>query len=311
VVSFGAAAALFGLPQEFLQQLVKDRFGRYVELLPKNLQAVEAGMRYVEEHVPQRADYQLHLPPPAENVTVISGNQAVSLGALVAGCRFFAGYPITPATEIMEFLVAELPKVGGNLIQAEDEMAALGMVLGASFTGKKAMTSTSGPGFSLMQELLGLGIMAELPCVVADIQRAAPTYADRPAGDLYIAAVGGHGTAAHRHRPTSVEDCFYRSSTPSTWQSIRRRSSSSDTVLAVRPRASSADLSQVQSSIIQSAQRSCPERGERLRTLRADRDRRLADGHPRHGRRSVRRDRPGTQYRRPATLRRQDPSRDD
>jgi 2-oxoglutarate ferredoxin oxidoreductase subunit alpha len=253
VVSFGAAAALFGLPQEFLHQLVKDRFGRYVELLPKNLEAVEAGMRYVEEHIPQRADYQLTLPPPAENVMVVSGNQAVSLGALVAGCRFFAGYPITPASDIMEFLVAELPKVGGDSIQAEDEMAALGMVLGASYAGKKAMTSTSGPGFSLMQELLGLGIMAELPCVVADIQRAGPSTGmptRHEQGDLYMACVGGHGEAPRIViAPTSVEDCFYqiinafnlaeKYQTPVVFLS--------DTVLAVRTQSiPKPDLTQIQ-----------------------------------------------------------------
>jgi 2-oxoglutarate/2-oxoacid ferredoxin oxidoreductase subunit alpha len=145
---------------------------------------------------------------------VVSGNQAVSLGALVAGCRFFAGYPITPASDIMEFLVAELPKVGGDSVQAEDEMAALGMVLGASFTGKKAMTSTSGPGFSLMQELLGLAIVAELPCVIADIQRAGPSTGmptRHEQGDLFLAALGAHGEAPRIViAPTSVEDCFYQ-----------------------------------------------------------------------------------------------------
>lgn len=253
VVSFGAAAALFGLPQEFLTKLVQDRFGKYVELLPKNLEAVEAGMRYVEENVPQRDHYALELPPPTENVTVVSGNQAISLGALVAGCRFFAGYPITPASDIMEFLVAELPKVGGDSIQAEDEMAALGMVLGASYTGKKAMTSTAGPGFSLMQELLGLAIMAELPCVVADVQRAGPSTGmptRHEQGDLYIAAVGGHGEAPRIVlAPTSVEDCFYQ--TINAFNLAEKYQTPvillSDTVLAVRTQSiPKPDLSQVQ-----------------------------------------------------------------
>ena len=212
VVGFGAAAALFGLPREYLHKLVQDRFGKYVELLPKNLESVDAGMRYVEENIPERANYQLELPSPAENIVVVSGNQAVGLGALVAGCRFFAGYPITPASDIMEFLVAELPRVGGDSVQAEDEMAALGMVLGAAYAGKKAMTSTSGPGFSLMQELLGLGIMAELPCVIADIQRAGPSTGmptRHEQGDLNIAAIGAHGEAPRIViAPVSVEDCF-------------------------------------------------------------------------------------------------------
>ena len=88
---------------------------------------------------------------------MLSGNQAVALGALVAGCRRYAGYPITPATDIMEFLADELPKVGGAVVQAEDEIAAIGMVLGASYAGKKSMTATSGPGISLMTEMLGSG----------------------------------------------------------------------------------------------------------------------------------------------------------
>lgn len=253
VVSYGAAAALLGLPQSFLSQLVKDRFGRYVELLPKNLEAVEAGMSYVEQHVPQRADYQLQLPPPAENVMVVSGNQAVGLAALVAGCRFFAGYPITPASDIMEFLVAELPKIGGDSVQAEDEMAALGMVLGASFAGKKAMTSTSGPGFSLMQELLGLGIMAELPCVIADVQRAGPSTGmptRHEQGDLNIACVGGHGEAPRIViAPTSVEDCFFQTITAFNLAEKYQTPVVflSDTVLAVRSQSiPRPDLSQVE-----------------------------------------------------------------
>ena len=253
VVAFAAAAALFGLPQQFLTKLVQDRFGKYVELLPKNLEAVEAGMRYVAENISERTPYQLELPPPTENVMVVSGNQALSLGALVAGCRFFAGYPITPASDVMEFLVAELPRLGGDSVQAEDEMAALGMVLGASYAGKKAMTATSGPGFSLMQELLGLGIMAELPCVVADIQRAGPSTGmptRHEQGDLFIAAVGGHGEAPRIVlAPTSVEDCFYQSI--NAFNLAEKYQTPvillSDTVLAVRSQSiPKPDLSQVE-----------------------------------------------------------------
>ena len=126
----------------------------------------------------------------------MSGNQAMAMGALAAGCRVYAGYPITPATDIMEFLAAELPKVGGSVVQAEDEMAAIGMVLGASYAGKKSMTATSGPGISLMTEMLGLACMAEIPSVVMDAQRAGPSTGmptRQEQGDLYLAAFGGHG----------------------------------------------------------------------------------------------------------------------
>ena len=134
------------------------------------------------------------------------------MGSLVAGCRVYAGYPITPATDIMEFLAAELPKVGGAVVQAEDEMAALGMVLGASYAGKKAMTATSGPGFSLMVELMGLAGMAEIPVVIVDAQRAGPSTGmptRHEQGDLYLAALGGHGEIQRIVlAPASVTDCF-------------------------------------------------------------------------------------------------------
>src|SRR5512136_348896 len=105
----------------------------------------------------------------------MNGDLACAEGAISAGCRFFAGYPITPATEIAERMAERLPEVGGNYIQMEDEMASMNAVLGASWGGVKAMTATSGPGFSLMMENIGLGAMTETPCVVADVQRAGPS----------------------------------------------------------------------------------------------------------------------------------------
>lgn len=105
----------------------------------------------------------------------INGDVACAEGAIAAGCRFFAGYPITPATEIAERMSQRLPQVGGTYIQMEDELASMNAILGASWAGVKAMTATSGPGFSLMQENIGLGAMLETPCVVVDIQRAGPS----------------------------------------------------------------------------------------------------------------------------------------
>jgi len=105
----------------------------------------------------------------------INGDVACAEGAISAGCRFFAGYPITPATEIAERMSVQLPQVGGVYIQMEDEIASMNAVLGASWAGVKAMTATSGPGFSLMMENLGLGVMLETPCVLVDIQRAGPS----------------------------------------------------------------------------------------------------------------------------------------
>lgn len=106
---------------------------------------------------------------------MMQGNQACAEGAVRAGCRFFAGYPITPSSEIAESLSVALPMIGGKFIQMEDEMAAMGAVIGASLTGIKAMTATSGPGFSLKQENIGYACMAEVPCVIVDVQRGGPS----------------------------------------------------------------------------------------------------------------------------------------
>jgi 2-oxoglutarate ferredoxin oxidoreductase subunit alpha len=106
---------------------------------------------------------------------LLQGNEAVVEGALRAGCRFFAGYPITPATEISEILSIKLPQVDGTFIQMEDEIASLGAVIGASLAGVKSMTATSGPGFSLMQENLGFAVIAEVPCVIVNVMRGGPS----------------------------------------------------------------------------------------------------------------------------------------
>lgn len=126
----------------------------------------------------------------------MSGDEACAEGAISAGCRFFAGYPITPATEIAERMSVRLPEVGGTYIQMEDELASMAAILGASWGGVRAMTATSGPGFSLMMENIGLGVMLETPCVVVDIQRAGPS-TGLPTltgqGDMMQARWGSHG----------------------------------------------------------------------------------------------------------------------
>jgi len=132
-------------------------------------------------------------------VKLIQGNEACALGAMQAGCRFFAGYPITPATEIMEWMARLLPPERGVFIQMEDEIAALAAVIGASWGGAKAMTATSGPGFSLMQEHVGYAAMTETPCVIVDSQRGGPSTGlpTLPAqGDVMQARWGSHGDRA-------------------------------------------------------------------------------------------------------------------
>jgi len=144
--------------------------------------------------------------------TSTKARNGTSLGAIVAGVRFFAGYPITPASEVMEMLAKHLPRIGGRALQAEDEIASLGMCIGAAFGGQKTLTATSGPGLSLMTELLGLASMAELPIVIVDVQRAGPSTGmptkDGQA-DLNLAVYGAHGDSPRVVlAPQSVSDCF-------------------------------------------------------------------------------------------------------
>ena len=136
------------------------------------------------------------MSPETNSVNFWQGNQACAEAALAAGCRFFAGYPITPASEIAEIMSQQLPKLGGTYIQMEDEIAAISAVIGGAWGGSLSMTATSGPGFSLMQENIGYAIMTETPCVIVDVQRAGPStgQATKAAqGDLMQARWGTHG----------------------------------------------------------------------------------------------------------------------
>ena len=142
----------------------------------------------------------------------IEGNDAMVAGAIAAGARFYAGYPISPSSEVAKGAAAELPKYGGIYIQMEDEISSMAALLGASLAGKKAFTATSGPGVSLMSENLGLGVMSELPCVLYDVQRSGPSTgaATKPAqGDLMQARYGTHGDhSIIALAPSSVQDCY-------------------------------------------------------------------------------------------------------
>lgn len=142
----------------------------------------------------------------------IEGNEAMVAGAIAAGARFYAGYPISPSSEVAKGAAKELPQYGGIYIQMEDEISSMAALLGASLAGKKAFTATSGPGVSLMSENLGLGIMSELPCVLYDVQRSGPSTgaATKPAqGDLMQARYGTHGDhSIIVISPSSVQDCY-------------------------------------------------------------------------------------------------------
>ncbi|MCU0725492.1 MAG: 2-oxoacid:acceptor oxidoreductase subunit alpha [Planctomycetes bacterium] len=140
------------------------------------------------------------------------GDEAAAFGALFAGCRFFGGYPITPASEVAETMARELPRVDGYYVQFEDEIGSIAGVVGAARAGARAMTATSGPGYSLMQENIGYAVMTETPCVVVDVQRSGPStgQATKPAqGDVLQARWGTHGDhEAIALAPNSVQECF-------------------------------------------------------------------------------------------------------
>ena len=210
VLILGVMAGLFGLPPAALEEMVRSRYKRRAELIEKNLEALNYGYEYTKKIQKQdkfwlgTADHMARL--------VMSGNDAITAGALHAGCRYFAGYPITPASDILETMAIQLPRFGGVCLQAEDEMAALASVIGASYVGTKAMTATSGPGFSLMTELLGLASMAEIPVVIVDAQRSGPSTGmptKLEQGDLFQALYGGHGDFPRIVvAPASVQNCF-------------------------------------------------------------------------------------------------------
>ena len=153
-----------------------------------------------------------HLRSLSSTTRFVLGDEAAAYGALFAGCTFFGGYPITPASEVAETMARELPNVDGFYVQFEDEIGSIAAVIGAARAGAKAMTATSGPGFSLMQENIGYAIMTETPCVVVDVQRSGPStgQATKPAqGDVMQARWGTHGDhEIIALAPNSVQECF-------------------------------------------------------------------------------------------------------
>jgi len=214
IVSLGVLQSLFDLPEQGIQGQIRKRFAKKrKELVELNLQAIEVGRKWAQDfraqdgpELPRFFDYEA-----SEAKLVLSGNEATAVAALWAGLKFFAGYPITPASDIMEWLESRLPKVDGVMIQAEDEIASLGMAIGASFAGSKSMTATSGPGISLMIEMIGLAAMAEIPVVVVNVQRGGPSTGiptKTGQSDLLQACHGLHGDAPHVVlAATDVKDC--------------------------------------------------------------------------------------------------------
>jgi 2-oxoglutarate/2-oxoacid ferredoxin oxidoreductase subunit alpha len=154
----------------------------------------------------------LYLRSLAGTEHFIQGDEAAAMGAVFAGCTFFGGYPITPASEVAEVMARELPMVNGHYVQFEDELASISAVIGAAWAGARSMTATSGPGFSLMQESVGYAVMTETPCVIINVQRSGPStgQATLPAqGDVMQARWGTHGDhEIISLSPSTVQECF-------------------------------------------------------------------------------------------------------
>lgn len=211
--AYGAVSVMMGFDPALTRAVIEERFKRRsAEALEKNLKALEIGRKLALE-TPGLANRWRVAHGTAHDQILTIGNQAVALGFVVGGGRFFAGYPITPATEIMEYLMRYLPPVHGIVRQAEDELAAVNMIIGASYAGARVMTSTSGPGLSLMTEGIGHAATAELPIVVADCQRVGPSTGEptrHEQSDLAHLANLGHGEYPRFViAPGTVEDCFY------------------------------------------------------------------------------------------------------
>jgi 2-oxoglutarate ferredoxin oxidoreductase subunit alpha len=212
-VVLGLMSGWFGFSPDALVAGIRRKLGKKgAEVLEKNELAFAAGRDYAAKN-PVAAARQLEaITRPAVPKILTDGNEMCGAAAIFAGCTFFGGYPITPSTEIMQYLGRELWKYGGVVFQAEDEIAGIGAVVGASFAGKKAMTATSGPGMSLKTEILGLATIAELPLVCVNVQRGGPSTGiptKSEQADLLQAAFSSHGDAVRPIlAPTTVADTF-------------------------------------------------------------------------------------------------------
>jgi 2-oxoglutarate ferredoxin oxidoreductase subunit alpha len=212
MIALGIASRLLGFTIEQVFAPIEKRLAdKGAAVIEASLAGIQAGFRTAAD-----IEFNKQVAKPAASTArrwLLSGNEATALGAIRGGIRFAAAYPITPATEILEWLAPNFAKVGGTLLQAEDELAAINMIIGSSYGGTPSLTATSGPGLSLMIEALGLATSAEIPVVVVDVMRGGPSTGiptKSEQGDLNIAIYGLHGDAPHLVlAPQSVGDCLF------------------------------------------------------------------------------------------------------
>ena len=213
VVALGAACEVAEFPIENLDSALKKRFGdKGQKLVDNNKEAARAGRSYVAEEYDHEFDYSLETTDA--DYVLLNADEAIGMGAIEAGCRFYAGYPITPATDVMTYLTGRLERYGGHVVQAEDELSAINMALGAARGGARAMTATSGPGIDLMTETFGLVATSETPLVICNVMRSGPSTGmptKQEQGDLNHMLYGGHGEVPRFViSPTTVDECFWK-----------------------------------------------------------------------------------------------------
>ncbi|MFD2171561.1 2-oxoacid:acceptor oxidoreductase subunit alpha [Tumebacillus lipolyticus] len=215
MVAAGASSYVLGIEPNHFYEVIEMQFGKKgAELVELNKTAFNKGYDYLKENYPHVQRPVSPATKPATPNLLMSGNECIGLGALLGGCRILAAYPITPATEIMYWLLANMKDFGGKVLQAEDEIAACIMAIGANYAGVRSMTSTSGPGLSLMMEALGMAGISETPLVIVDVQRGGPSTGlptKTEQSDLNEALYGSHGEIPRIVlAPTSIRDCFYQ-----------------------------------------------------------------------------------------------------
>lgn len=210
-VALGALFQMTGLDFALLEGIIRATFGKKsAEVVEGNVLAAKTGREYAQKNFP---DLAIRLPSASKRYMVMSGNQAIALGSVAAGCKFFSGYPMTPASSIMHWLSPRAPKYGLVFKQAEDELAAMNMAVGAGIAGVRAMTATSGGGFALMTEAVSLAGMVEAPVVVVEVQRGGPSTGlptKTEQGDLFQVLGAGQGDFPKAViAPRDMEDAFY------------------------------------------------------------------------------------------------------
>ncbi|WP_049410601.1 2-oxoacid:acceptor oxidoreductase subunit alpha [Staphylococcus pettenkoferi] len=214
MVAVGATCALMDLETETFESLITAMFEKKGDkVVEMNIQALHEGYRLMQEQLETvEGDFQLTASQQDPHLYMI-GNDAIGLGAISAGSRFMAAYPITPASEIMEYMIENLPKVGGTVVQTEDEIAAANMAIGSNYGGVRGFTASAGPGLSLMMEAIGLSGMTETPFVIVNTQRGGPSTGlptKQEQSDLMQMIYGTHGDIPKIVvAPTDAEDAFY------------------------------------------------------------------------------------------------------